>query len=67
MWHAGSYNCAGKMLALMELRMVIVELVNSFDIVFAPGEDGSGVKEAADNFTLCPGPLKLMFIPRRMQ
>ncbi|KAI9722768.1 MAG: hypothetical protein M1828_004464 [Chrysothrix sp. TS-e1954] len=61
----GMYSCAGKSLALAELRMVIATLVMDFDIALGPSEDGLKVRDSArDNFVLWPGNLQLQFTQR---
>ncbi|KAL8791205.1 MAG: hypothetical protein Q9213_000162 [Squamulea squamosa] len=58
----GRYSCVGKNLALSEIRSVMGMLITTFDICFAPGEDGSRVeRDTKDQFTANPGQLKLSF------
>jgi hypothetical protein len=49
----------------MELRIVTARIVTQFDIAFAPGEDGTILKEKTkDVFTLEVAPLRMVFIRR---
>jgi len=50
----------------MELRAVIARLVMSFDIAFAPGEDGSKLlNESKDGFTMIVADMYLLLTPRK--
>ena len=61
----GPFGCIGKNLALMELRTLVTRLIKSFDVEFAPGEDGSKVlTKTKDHFTVDVGDLELVFKPR---
>jgi cytochrome P450 len=63
---SGPYGCVGKNLALMELCNVTARLVTSFDVTFAPGEDGSALLEKTkDTFTLELAPMELIFTKRK--
>ena len=54
--------CIGKNLALMELRIVTALLVSRYEIMFAPGEDGTALfRDMKDAFTAAPGDLRLIF------
>ncbi|MCJ1385516.1 hypothetical protein MMC17_008639 [Xylographa soralifera] len=58
----GRYSCAGKQLALSELRVVIALLASRYEVRLAPDDDGTKVLgEMTDRFTVLPGPLKLAF------
>lgn len=47
------------------MRTTIAKLVTTFDMGFAPGEDGKAFKQQAqDNFVLYMGPLHLTFARR---
>lgn len=60
-------SCLGKNLSLMEIRVAAASLITKFDFVFAPGEDGTRMfTEAIDYFTTTPGPLQLVFKPRKI-
>jgi tryprostatin B 6-hydroxylase len=62
----GPYNCIGRPLALLNLRTTLVKLITTFDVGFAPGEDGRAfVQQAQDNFVLYMGPLHLTFTRRK--
>jgi cytochrome P450 len=62
---SGPYGCIGKNLAMMELRTVITQILDRFDVSFAKGEDGSALMDnTIDHFTLGLAPLKLRFAER---
>ncbi|KAI4664778.1 uncharacterized protein J4E79_003076 [Alternaria viburni] len=61
----GPYNCIGQKLAMMELRSVTANLVRSFEISFAEGEDGSTIEnKTRDCFTIIVGKLDVKLTPR---
>lgn len=61
----GPMGCIGKNLAMMELRLLTAQLVTTFDVSFAPGEDGSRLLEKTmDHFTLGMGQLDLIMKKR---
>ena len=58
----GPYNCVGRRLAWMELRLVTAVIVQGFDITLAEGETGEKAEgEMQDSFTVVPGNLRLVF------
>jgi len=58
----GPYGCIGKPLALMQIRTLVARIVMSFDVSFAPGENGSNLLEKSrDHFTLGLEDLNLGF------
>ncbi|OGM40935.1 putative cytochrome P450 oxidoreductase [Aspergillus bombycis] len=58
----GSYVCAGKQLAFMEIRRVLAEILTRYNITFAPDHsDDAFLDDTVDAFTVVPGPLKLIF------
>jgi cytochrome P450 len=62
----GAYNCVGQKLAMMELRSVIANLVRSFEISFADGEDGSTIlNKSQDCFTTNVAKLDVRLKSRR--
>ncbi|KXX76972.1 Tryprostatin B 6-hydroxylase [Madurella mycetomatis] len=62
---AGPYNCVGKRLAMMVLRLVLSYTALHYRFQYAPGEDGTAIhKQAKDNLILKAGPLKLVFTKR---
>lgn len=62
----GAYNCVGQKLAMMELRSVVANMVRTFDMQFADGEDGSSVlHDTQDCFTLNVGKLDVKLTPRK--
>lgn len=63
----GPYGCIGKRLALMDIRQMIARLVWTFDIAFAPGEDGASFeRDAMDAFMMTFGELRLTLKPREV-
>ncbi|KAF4212934.1 hypothetical protein CNMCM8980_000486 [Aspergillus fumigatiaffinis] len=62
----GPYSCVGRPLALLSMRTTIAKLITTFDVGFAPGEDGKAFEQQAqDNFVLYMGPLHLTFTRRK--
>lgn len=63
----GPYNCIGQKLAIMEMRSLVANLVRSFEITFAEGEDGSTIEnKSQDCFTMTVGKLDVKLTPRRV-
>ncbi|OCB86513.1 high nitrogen upregulated cytochrome P450 monooxygenase 2 [Sanghuangporus baumii] len=61
----GPANCAGRALALTEMRMVVALLMQKFELQFAPGYDPNDWEEhLEDFFVLCNGPLLVTLTPR---
>ncbi len=61
----GSYSCIGRVLAMIELRIVLSRIALNFDLAFAQGETGESFdKGAKDTFTLSVGELNLGFTRR---
>lgn len=63
----GTYNCAGKPLAMLQLRMVIAMVIKRFEISFAPGREAECqhfIEDQADCFTLHLEPLPLVLKER---
>lgn len=61
----GPANCAGKLLALQELRYVTSVLVRQFNIAFEPGFAPDSWEEAlVDRFVIAKGPLPVVITPR---
>jgi cytochrome P450 len=59
----GSYSCAGKALAMMELRSVVARVVGEFDVVLDEGTDISAYWEGImDHFTAGPQPMMVRFV-----
>ncbi|KAF7528053.1 hypothetical protein G7054_g10245 [Neopestalotiopsis clavispora] len=64
-WGTGPYACVGKNLGILEIRIVTVLLINSFDISLAPGENGKRLtEETLDCFAALPGPLDMILTKR---
>ncbi|KAL4907119.1 hypothetical protein BDW74DRAFT_121165 [Aspergillus multicolor] len=63
----GHFNCIGRPLALMNLRVTLAQLIMEYDVAFAPGEDGRKfLGDAKDNFVFYLGKLELSFKKRRL-
>jgi cytochrome P450 len=61
----GPYNCVGQKLAMLEMRSVTANLVRSFDMSFAEGEDGTDIVEMSrDNFSITVGKLDVKLTSR---
>ncbi|ORY04976.1 putative cytochrome P450 [Clohesyomyces aquaticus] len=61
----GPYNCIGKSLALMNIRLTIAKLIMQYEIRLAEGEDALEFERGAKTyFTTCPGRLCLQFTRR---
>ena len=61
----GQYSCAGRQLALMELRLAIVLVALNFDLALAPGETGLEFDHGAkDTFTLTLSGLQVVLQER---
>ncbi|KAE8357001.1 cytochrome P450 [Aspergillus coremiiformis] len=59
------FDCVGRNLAMLALRITVSKLAQRYDIKFAPGETGeSFVKNALDTFTTVLPPLQVIFQPR---
>ncbi|KIY02863.1 uncharacterized protein Z520_01328 [Fonsecaea multimorphosa CBS 102226] len=64
---SGPYNCIGKNLAYMEIRLLTTNIIRKFDVRLAEGETGEGLLMGTkDHFTLGLGPLRLCFEPRKV-
>lgn len=62
----GPYSCVGQKLAMVEMRTVAANIVRTFEIRFADGEDGSGMEKGTmDCFTLCVGTLDVKLRSRK--
>ncbi|KAF2874249.1 cytochrome P450 [Massariosphaeria phaeospora] len=64
----GPYNCAGRPLAMMEIRMILAMLIRRFEISFAPGKEAECQKfigDQADCFALHIHSLPLVLKERR--
>lgn len=53
-FHNGSRMCIGKQLAMMEMKMMLVELVRRFRIEVPLGDENKPVEIARPTFTLRP-------------
>jgi tryprostatin B 6-hydroxylase len=61
----GPYGCIGRPLALLTVRTTLAKIVTTFDISFAPGEDGVDFESKAhERFTMRFGDLMISFKPR---
>ncbi|KAI0191340.1 cytochrome P450 [Astrocystis sublimbata] len=58
----GRYNCVGKSLAMVEMRLLIAILVKKFRISFTGTDEGQRLfADLKDQFTAAPGKLELRF------
>jgi cytochrome P450 len=61
----GAYSCVGQKLAIMELRSVTANLMRSFEMSFADGEDGEEIlSKSRDCFSTNVGKLDVGLKPR---
>jgi cytochrome P450 len=63
----GAYSCAGKPLAMMQLRMVVAMIIRKFELSFAPDQQEvyqRYLQDQADCFTLHLHPLPLILKKR---
>lgn len=59
----GPYSCAGKALAMMELRSVVGKVVNEFDVTLpAEFEEKRYWNEVKDHFTAGPPKQDVLFV-----
>lgn len=64
----GNHTCLGRNLALMEVRLATALIVSKYDIVLAPGDDGTNVeRHMEDLFVATPGPLNIRFREKKGQ
>ena len=63
----GAYNCAGRPLAMLQLRMVVAMIFKRFELSFAPGKEAQCqhfIDHQSDCFTLHLEPLPLLLKER---
>lgn len=60
----GVYNCVGQKLAMMEMRVVVANLLRSFEIEFAGDMGEAVVRKSRDAFTVTVGALDVKLTPR---
>ncbi|KAI1812196.1 cytochrome P450 [Poronia punctata] len=62
---SGRHSCAGKQLAMAEMRILVSVVVSQFSFSLSPSlvNKTSAVDDWADNFTAIPGKLELVFHP----
>ncbi|KAI1421256.1 cytochrome P450 [Xylaria sp. FL1777] len=64
---AGSYNCVGRPLALLNIREVVARIIANYDIRSTPAETLRAYDEGMqESFTLAPPELKLSFVKRQV-
>ncbi|KAF2019098.1 cytochrome P450 [Aaosphaeria arxii CBS 175.79] len=64
-FNSGPYGCIGKNLALMQIRVLVVQILQRFDIKLARGENGHNlIENSTDHFTVALAPLRLVFTER---
>ncbi|KAK2611662.1 hypothetical protein N8I77_004992 [Diaporthe amygdali] len=62
----GAYQCPGKNLAFLSLRIALSRVVREFDVAFAPGETGESFdRDAKDTFTTTLPPVIIKFTKRK--
>jgi hypothetical protein len=50
---------------MMEMKIVIAHLIETFDVQFAPGQDGNEfLRKSRDQVVLEPGELRICFVAR---
>jgi cytochrome P450 len=63
--HSGNRQCVGKVLAYVELRLVIANVLKHFHVEFAPGYNPEIMwRDMKDQVTAQPGRLECTFTPR---
>ena len=61
----GPANCAGRALALVEMRVITALLMQRFEIQFAPGYNPTDWEDQLEDFfAVCNGPLPVTLTPR---
>ncbi|OAA33379.1 averantin oxidoreductase [Moelleriella libera RCEF 2490] len=61
----GRYACAGKQLALMEIRLLVSQIMHRYTVSLAPDQTENAFLDGLkDTFTLTPPSLQLVFEPR---
>jgi cytochrome P450 len=61
----GPFNCVGKRLAQIVLRLVVANTVSHYDFELAPGENGLAIHEkSSNNLILKAGPCMCVFRKR---
>lgn len=62
----GAYQCPGKNLAFLSLRIALSRVAREFDVAFAPGETGESFdRDAKDTFTTTLPPMMIQFTKRK--
>ncbi|POS73776.1 hypothetical protein DHEL01_v207829 [Diaporthe helianthi] len=62
----GAYQCPGKNLGFLSLRISLSRVLREFDVSFAPGEDGEAFdRDAKDTFTTTLPPMMIQFTKRK--
>lgn len=61
----GAYQCPGKNLAFLSLRIALSRVLREFDVAFAPGETGEAFdRDVKDTFTTTLPPVMIKFTKR---
>ncbi|KAK1689370.1 benzoate 4-monooxygenase cytochrome P450 [Colletotrichum godetiae] len=61
----GKYSCVGKQLGLMEIRYCASQIINRYDVAFAPGQKAEAfINGKKDGFTLSLPELEVIFKAR---
>jgi len=61
----GPANCVGKPLALLELRMTTVNVLQNLDVKFQDGYEQTWEEDWSDQFVIIPGKLPVVFSSRK--
>lgn len=62
----GAYQCPGKNLAFLSLRIALSRVMREFDVAFAPGETGESFdRDVKDTFTTTLPPMMIKFTKRK--
>lgn len=65
-FQTGAYACAGKQLALNELRILVAKIIRNFDIVMPEGFDHAAFQNSIKAFqSIIMGPLQLQVKSRK--
>lgn len=61
----GPFSCVGRTFAMMEMKTTIARIIETFDVQFAPGQDGNEfLRNSREQVVLEPGELRICFVAR---
>lgn len=67
-FNSGPYGCIGRNLALMEIRLLTLQILDTFDVGFGEKEDGHALMtKTIEHFTMGLAPLRLRFQRRESE